>query len=597
MIFGILGSLVPLALLAGVVAVVVTVVRRQRAGGHPEGEDAVVSGHAVRRFFQYLLLAGLLFSAASGVAGLLGRLLDPDPVLVRDDAGLALQLTFTLIALPIWAALGWWTLRRLRQDPHESRSLGWAAYLTLVGVVALVVSMVAWHGTLVGLLTDAPYRGTELATAVVWTAIWAAHHWWGRSVTPAGHLRPLLLVGSLIGLGTAASGLVQTLSPALRELLGLTRDTLVGGTVDDIVTGGSTLLVGVAAWVVYWALATVRGPRDTGWLALVLLAGVAGGLLAAVVAASLLGYDVLVWLVGDPEARTVAAHFSEAPGALATLVVGLVVWWYHREVLGSTRERRTEVRRVYEYLLAAVGLLAASAGLVMVLVTVVEAIAAGSDLVVGGSALNALLAALVLLAVGVPVWWWHWHQAERARATDPVPELRSPTRRSYLLVLFGLAGVAAVVALITLVYLVLEDALAGGVDVETMRSIRFPLGILATTSLLSAYHWTVFRGDRDAVEEQRRLLGPPVGAPVAGTPVGPQVSAPRRVLLVGAAHPSVVAEVRDRTGAEVQLLRRTDLDATPWEVDDVVAALAAAPAASVVVLADGDRLTVVPVEG
>src|SRR5690606_16223640 len=135
----------------------------------------------------------------------------------------------------------------------------------------------------------------------------------------------------------AAAGLAQTLSPALRELLGLTRDTLVGGTVDDILAGASTFLVGAAAWVVYWALTTARGPRDTGWLALVLLAGVAGGLLAAVVAASVLGYAVLVWLVGEPEARTATDHFSTAPGELAVLAVGLVVWWYHREVLGATR--------------------------------------------------------------------------------------------------------------------------------------------------------------------------------------------------------------------------------------------------------------------
>ncbi|GGK70130.1 hypothetical protein GCM10011509_18190 [Ornithinimicrobium pekingense] len=585
MIIGILGSLVPLALLAGVAAVVVTVVRRRGTGEHAAGDEGLVSGHAVRRFFQYLLLAGLLFSAASGVAGLLGRLLDRDPVLVRDDSGLALQLTFTLIALPIWAALAWWTYRRLREDAQESRSLGWAAYLTLVGLVSLVVAMVAWHGALAGLLTEAPYRGTQLATAVVWTAIWAAHHWWGRSVTPGGHLRPLLLVGSLVGLGTAATGLAQTLSPALRELLGLTRDTLVGGTVDDILTGAPTFLVGAAAWVVYWALATARGPRDTGWLALVLLAGVAGGLLAAVVAASLLGYAVLVWLVGEPAARTATDHFSTVPGELAVLAVGLVVWWYHREVLGATRERRTEVRRVYEYLLSAVGLLAAAAGLVMVLVTVVEAIASGSDLVVGGSALNALLAALVLLAVGAPVWWWHWRQAEHARATAAAAELRSPTRRSYLLVLFGLSGVAAVVTLITLVYLLLEDALAGGVDLETMRSIRFPIGILATTSLLSAYHWTVFRADRAALSGTASQERPVTAS-----------APPRQVLLVGAADPAVVTELQERSGARVQLLRRTDLQPAPWSVDDLVAALDEAPAPAVVVLAGTDGVTVVPVE-
>ena len=160
--------------------------------------------------------------------------------------------------------------------------------------------------------------------------------------------------------------------------------------------------------------------------------------------------------------------------------------------------------------MSAVGLLAAAGGLVMVLVTVVEAIAVEGDLVVEGSAVNTLLAALVLLAVGIPLWLWHWRLAQRARGADAVGELRSVTRRTYLLVLFGVAGIAAVIALLVLVYLVLTDVLEGDGGVETLRGIRFPLGILLTTSLLSAYHWTIFRSDREASE---RLTTSTAGTP------------------------------------------------------------------------------------
>jgi hypothetical protein len=124
-ILGIIGSIVPLVLLAGIVAVVV--LARRRATGAPDPQAPEGGGQAVRRFFQYLLLAGLLFAAAAGVTGLLGRLLDPDPVLVGDDTNLALQLSFTLIALPLWALLAWWTVRRAAADRRELRSLGWAA--------------------------------------------------------------------------------------------------------------------------------------------------------------------------------------------------------------------------------------------------------------------------------------------------------------------------------------------------------------------------------------------------------------------------------------------------------------------------------------
>ncbi|OLT20652.1 hypothetical protein BJF81_05185 [Ornithinimicrobium sp. CNJ-824] len=332
-----------------------------------------------------------------------------------------------------------------------------------------------------------------------------------------------------------------------------------------------------------------RGRRSTGWLVLVLLVGVGGGLLAAIVALSVLAYDVLVWLVGDPTATTAAEHFAGAPDLAGAVVVGLLVWWYHQEVLGTGRAAaRTEVRRVYEYVMAAVGLLAASAGLVMVIVTLVEAIAAGRDLVVGGSALNALLAALVLLAVGLPVWWWHWRLAQRARGSGPAAELASPTRRTYLLVLFGVSGVAAVIALITLVYLLLEDALAGGIDTETMRSIRFPLGILATTSLLSAYHWTVFRADR--AELDRRA---PARAP--HTPATPG-HGPRTVLLVGTLSPAEHADLATRTGADVQLWRpRAAAPARP-SVEELAEAVGAVPEGDVLLLVDATGLRAVPVD-
>ncbi|WP_162802776.1 DUF5671 domain-containing protein [Ornithinimicrobium avium] len=589
---GLLWLLLPLVVLALMVGGILLLVRLVRRGGGAGGTSAgrpagaSTAGHAVRRFFQYLLLLGLLVAAAAGVSGLVGRLLEPGSTMVRDDAQLALQLTFTLIALPLWGALALWTDRRLRRDPGEAGSPGWAVYLTLVGLVSLVVAMVAWRGTLGAAAGTQDYRGGQLATALVWTLVWAGHRWWRHDLTPAGHLRPERLLGTLVGLITSVVGAVLVLAASLREILGLTGGSLVDPTVNALLDGAAVLVVGAAAWTAYWLLGTRRGPRGTGWLALVLLAGVAGGLLMAVVAASILGWDVLVRLVGDHRAATLQEHFQAAPGLLAATLVGLLVWWHHREVLSAGLSRtRTEVRRVYEYLLAAVGLLAAAAGLVMILVTLVEAVAAGSDLVVGGSALNALLAALVLLAVGLPVWWWHWRQAQRERAAVAVEELASPTRRTYLLVLFGVMGVAAVVALLVLVYLFLEDALGTGIDLETMRRIRFPVGILATTSLLSAYHWTVFRADR---EDGLALLPARAG-------IGPEQPA-RWLLLVGVADPQVADELGRRTGTAVQLVRRTDVTPGPRPVEELEAAVAAAPPGDLLVIDGPQGLQVVPVE-
>lgn len=586
--------IVLLVLVAGAVGGGIILVRRRQEDGSSAGTPGT-AGHSVRRFFQYFLLLGLLLAAASGVTGLLGRgvdLLDRFSTIARDDDLLALQLTFTFIALPLWLALAWWTHRRAAEDPGELRSTAWATYLTLAGLIALVTAVVGWTRTLWG-LTGGDVRGSVIALAAVWTVVWAGHLWWGRQGTPKTQLRVRDLASSLIGLGVAAYGLAQLVASTLRVLTGLEIDVVVTSGAQPLLRAGSLLAVGAAVWAVHWLLDLVHGPRTTGWLTLVLLFGVGGGLLLALGTLSVVLHQVLVWLVGDPGSPTAAQHFSSTPGHIGVAVAGLLVWWYHQAVLDAGRAaERTEVRRVYEYVMSAVGLLAAAGGLVMVLVTLVEAIAAGRDLVVGGSALNTLLAALVLLAVGSPVWLWHWRLAQQARAAAPAQELRSVSRRTYLLVLFGVMGVAAVIALLVLVYLVLRDLLDGDAGLETLRQVRVPLGILATTSLLSAYHWTIFREDRRAGEQ------------LASTQEGTEPQGPRRVLLVADLSPAELADVAARAGVLVQQWRPTDGSPTPT-VDQVVAALESAPdpgAGGQLILAgagagdgDGDGVRVLPV--
>ena len=575
MIWQVVGSLVPLALMAGLVVGGVLLWRRRSGQGGPQSAAPGGGGQSVRRFFQYLLLLGLLVAGATGVTGLVGRgldQLDDNPTLVLDDSALALQLALTIIAVPLWLLLARWSHRRAVVDRGELSSLGWAVYLTLVGLIALVTAMVGWTRTLWMLVGAEDYRGTSAAMAAVWTLVWAGHLWWGRHGAPRSHLGARDLLSVLIGLATAASGLASLVGATVRVLTGLDGEPIVGGGTASLLRAAAVLAVGAAAWTVHWLLDLVRGPRTTGWLALVLLAGVGGGLVTALSALSVLLYDVLVWFVGDPRATSGAVHFSSTPAQLGAVVAGLLVWWYHQSVLETGRAgERSEIRRVYEYLMAAIGLIAAAGGVVMVLVTLVEAIAAGPDLVVGGGALNALLAALVLLAVGTPVWLWHWRQGQRARRVDAEAELRSVTRRTYLLILFGVMGVAAVVALITLVYLLLQDLLEGTFGLETMRRIRFVLGILATTSLLSAYHWTVFRADR---HDHSRLT--PVEAPPA---------APRQMLLVADLPPEALVELVERSGSTVQLWRPSTGPAATPTVDELLRAVAAHPTGDLVVLA------------
>ncbi|MGM0384462.1 MAG: DUF5671 domain-containing protein [Actinomycetota bacterium] len=565
MVLSVLFSLLGLAVPVGLVVLAVVTIRRR--GQDPSGSGAA---RGVRRFFQYLLLLALTVIAAIGVADLLGRLLGAD---APGGETLARTLSFTLVGLPLAALLAWWTRRTILSDHEEGASSGYAAYLTLAALITLVVAATALQGVLSALLRG-HFDGGALATFLVWGALWFLH-WVLARRTLGERGWPHLLLGSLVGLVWAVVALGLLLGASLEALLLDGGDQVVVGTTRQLAGHGAALAVGALVWSRYWLTTAARLPRTTPWLVYVLPIGVGGGLVLAVGAASLLLWQLLVWLLGDP-AGPAREHFADSPGTFAFAVAGLLAWWYHRAVLAETGEARTEVRRVHEYLVAAIGLLAAASGVGMVIVAAIESLTPGIDL--GVSVLNTLLGALTLLVVGVPVWWTFWRRIRRALAADPVPEVSSPTRRTYLVLLFGIAGVAAVVALIVAVFVLLQDVLAGLASGETVRTMRYALGVLVAAAAVSAYHGAVYREDREVA--------------LPATPAGP-----RSVLLVGAPAPGLENAIRHATGAHVELLARADGAAPPWSEETLLAAIADHAGEDLVVLPEDDVLRVIPVQG
>lgn len=555
------------------VLLVIWAVRRANRGVTGAPGDA----HAVRRFFQYLLLYGLLVVVGLGLAGLLGRLLETDAVVSADDTELARFLAFSVVGIPLLAGLALWSRKRMAEDPTEVGSLGWVFYSTLASLTALVLALAGLDGVLRWATGLDGYDGRALASFVVWTTIWGAHWWIEARTTRRDHALLHHLLGSLIGLAVSALGLGLLVEAALRTVLGLDDGVVLVSGGNPTLRALVTLAVGAPVWLLYWARTAARDERHPLWLAYVLLAGVGGGLVTGVVAASTLVYSALVWLVGEPRSGTAAEHFDGAPASAAAALVGVVVWWYHHAVLDDTGDRtRTEVRRVYEYLMAGIGLLAAAAGITTLVVALVEALTGTTY--VGAAAVNTLLAAATLLAVGGPVWWLHWRLAQSAARDTPAAELAAPTRKVYLVLLFGVGGVAAVIALLVGVYLLFEDLVEGRLGEGTLRSMRVAIGVLLTTATVAGYHASVFRADRDRT---------PAAAPGRG--------GPRHVLLVGPADPQVARQLAGLTRGRVQAWVRTDRDLPPWSLEELRAALEGTTADEVVVISEPDGLRVLPV--
>ena len=101
------------------------------------------AGTVVRRILLFLILYALVVIAVIGLSGLVERIIGPDRDIAGDDSGLARSLAFTLIGVPLAAALWWWQRRRLMADAGERGSLVWALYLTAMSLTALIQATVS----------------------------------------------------------------------------------------------------------------------------------------------------------------------------------------------------------------------------------------------------------------------------------------------------------------------------------------------------------------------------------------------------------------------------------------------------------------------
>jgi hypothetical protein len=545
--------------LVSIVLPVVLIVLAVRQFGNRSGPRGIDAG-SVRRFFQYLLLYGLMIVVAVGLSDLLG-LLFQKPLLAGDDgSALARALTFSVFGVPLFVVMVVWSRRRLR-DPDEVGSLGWAFYASVAPLTALAVVMFALHDVVSAVLSGQRFDWTAMSRFVVWSVVWLVHWIIARRMLDADRRQGQLVLGSLIGLITTVVGLVWLLGASLDAIFVDQATILLVGQQHQLAQAAATVIVGVPVWVVYWLRSLFTARHTQLWFSYVLLVGVGGSLVLALVGASIALYRMLVWLVGEPASTQAAQHFEGTTTAGACVVVGAVSWWYHRQAMVGAVPRRTEVTRVYEYLMAGIALLAAAVGVTMVVVALVESVVPTAQVEVGTSVVNSLLSGVTLLLVGGPLWWVFWSRIGRAtRANGPEglsspEELGSLTRRTYLFVLFGLGGVSAVVAVLVAAFVGIQGALQGGFDAQVVREMRIPVAILLATGAISGYHWAVYRDDRSRL---------PVTAPHHG---------PRYVLLVGARDGIVGGEVERLTGARVELWVRADGLAGPWAIDDVVAAV------------------------
>ncbi len=313
---------------------------------------------AVRRVILFVILFALVAVGATGISGLLERVLGATSVIVSNDAALALSLAYALIAGPLAGVLWWWERRRLIADPSERASLAWALYVTAMSLTSLIVSTTALVGAAAAGI-DGEWRPAELSTGIVWLAVWFWHRHMRRSAATA----PTRLVdvptglGAIYGLAVAASGAITLIAVVLTQAI-LGGSIVIVGSQYWLTIALQSLLwcaMGTLVWWWHWFREQAKDAPGgfASVLVIVVVAAAAATTLFAIGGVLLIALRLL--FDTDPAADIV----SELDVALAAALVGAIVWVYHAHVLAS---RSARSRRAARLVVSAIALVGAASG-------------------------------------------------------------------------------------------------------------------------------------------------------------------------------------------------------------------------------------------
>jgi hypothetical protein len=283
------------------------------------------------------------------------------------------------------------------------------------------------------------------------------------------------------------------------------------------VNGLTLLLVGTPLWVYTWRICQDALPasaeRDSNLRLGMLYILSLGGVITVLSAGGTLLDVVLRWAFGE---AIEGYEFLQEVGGPISLGVPLAgIWayyggWLSRQIQSDENEtRRAGKKRLYYYILSALGLGASFIGVALVLSFVIDLVT--SNAFWGGSLRPRLAAALATLVVGLPLWLRTWRpmQAEALTESDVGDHTRRSTIRRVYLYLALFAGViGGMVSAVALVYQLVNALLSGDPGVDFLPNVLNALQLLALFAVLLVYHLNCMRQDSaragQTLEERQR---------------------------------------------------------------------------------------------
>jgi len=471
----------------------------------------------IRRVYTYVV-AFISFQTILWTAiGLANMVIDPLPAGSLLVIRLAALLSALIVAIPFFL-IHWLIAQRFcRENTDERSASARTAYhysLMLATAVPIIGSCALVLHDLLSLAIGGPGAitpqdiGDVLPTRLVIISLNTAAWFFARRHAMADHQaipekggratihRIYRYLFVITGLTLAASGmgtlLVMILQPSSTPAFWQ----------DVLASGLTNLLIGAPLWTVTWLAAQkafASGGEEAestlrkGFLYLVSLIGC----LASITAAATIISHLLQRALNVPGNQQ--SLMADIATPIAVIIVSAVLWAYHSKTLSTDAAsiadggRQRGLRRLYNYLLASVGLgasLSGSFGLIGVL--------AGALAGVASTALRIDLSnGLATFAAGLPLWLVPWIGLQRTTlgTADLADEARSSlVRRIYLYVFVFIGVIGSLISGAGLINLILRWILGASPEAPFVVLVQNTLALVLSGTTL-AYHLLAILGD------------------------------------------------------------------------------------------------------
>lgn len=497
---------------------------------------------SIRRLYFYLVAIISIEIVVWGLVGLLRSIID-QTVSGGADA-LAQALALILVGMPIFLVHWLWAQRVSAQDEDEKSATLRAVFLyaillgTLIPVIQNLLSfidraLVEVTGLGVGRAFSS-FREQTLADnliAIFMNGIVAAYFWnvlrneWA-TLTDKENFSDVRRLSRYIWM---LYGLLMTVFGAqqiLRFLFYIPGNVLGELGREVVVNGTALLVIGTPVWIYTWRViqdslsdsAEMGSTLRLGILYLLAL----GGVITVITTSAMVANTIVTRLLdGDGTFRDLV---REIGGPISVGVPLGMIWAYyghwlnrHIEAIGD-RVRQAGMKRLYNYILAFIGLVVSFVGVATLLTFIIDMITSKAFLM-GNSNRSTLATSISSLIVGLPLWLMTWRpmQAEAlAQGDSSTPSAglalgdharRSVLRKTYLYLALFASVIGVMGTGVGLVYQLIKAVLTGDPGSDFVSTLLNLTQVLFLFGVVLVYHLRVLRADgastADALAEKQ----------------------------------------------------------------------------------------------